>query len=51
MQAEAARTFEQLIKEQPPGPPVEEPVEEPHNTVEVLASSPLARAFSSGGGI
>ena len=34
-----------------PSQPVEGPVEEPSNTVEALASSSLARAFRSGGGI
>ena len=34
-----------------PSQPVEGPVEEPSNTVEALASIPLARAFGSGGGI
>ena len=38
-------------KSNSPEPPVERPVEEPHNTVEALASNTLARAFSSGGGI
>jgi hypothetical protein len=53
MQAEAARTFEQLIApSNSPEPPVEAPVEEPHNTVEALASNTLTRAFGgSGGGI
>lgn len=43
MRAEAARTVAQLIKEQP----AERPVEDPHNTVEVLASEPASHPTHS----